>query len=472
MINAAPAGGTILVPAGTWRIDSEVMLHAGKKLLGMGQDATVFYRHPTTYPGFYGVMVRVTGADPYTEVADIGWSGRRGGGTGQTVNYNTLLQFEDSQQIRVRDCYFQYAQFSGIRCNGFGGLHPTGVIHDCIFMENYRYHPSHQGSGYGASVYGNGLPSWQSALIWGSDDGITVEDCWFRGERHAIASNFGSRYTARKNRVDGHKKVSMLDAHWASYASAPNPAIGARKVEAYCNEFVGPITDDAGATVYNAPCIGLRGGSAAIWGNTATGIHRTLTGFDIDNASVTQYRAGSYPMPQQVQDVHVWGNAVSGGPHVVEGPAYLIETSDNPPLEVEYWQPGRDFFATPPPGYTPLVYPHPLRGLPPEPLTVPAFVPPTPAAFTITATAQANGTIFPAIGPGGAVVPIGGSLTVIAIPNAGYQIDRILVNGINVGPLASWTFVEGAYRPALTSAGWVHGKFGGNQTFVAKFKVV
>jgi Glycosyl hydrolase family 48/Secretion system C-terminal sorting domain/Divergent InlB B-repeat domain len=58
---------------------------------------------------------------------------------------------------------------------------------------------------------------------------------------------------------------------------------------------------------------------------------------------------------------------------------------------------------------------------------------------TITASAGANGTISPI----GAVSVVNGtSKTFTITPNAGYQIDAVLVNGTSVGAVATYTFVN------------------------------
>ncbi len=59
--------------------------------------------------------------------------------------------------------------------------------------------------------------------------------------------------------------------------------------------------------------------------------------------------------------------------------------------------------------------------------------------YTITATAGPNGTIT----PGGAVsVPCGQNQAFTITPNAGYNIQDVLVNGVSVGPVGTYTFVN------------------------------
>jgi Glycosyl hydrolase family 48/Secretion system C-terminal sorting domain len=77
----------------------------------------------------------------------------------------------------------------------------------------------------------------------------------------------------------------------------------------------------------------------------------------------------------------------------------------------------------------------------------------TTTSSTITASAGANGTISPT----GAVSVTNGTNKIFTItPNAGYQIDAVLVNGTSVGAVATYTFTN------VTT----------NQTIAATFKAV
>ena len=60
-----------------------------------------------------------------------------------------------------------------------------------------------------------------------------------------------------------------------------------------------------------------------------------------------------------------------------------------------------------------------------------------PVQYTITASASANGTIAPL---GSVTVTQGSSQTFNMLPNAGYQVDDVLVDGSSVGAVTSYTF--------------------------------
>ena len=62
-----------------------------------------------------------------------------------------------------------------------------------------------------------------------------------------------------------------------------------------------------------------------------------------------------------------------------------------------------------------------------------------PTDYTITATTGAGGSINPS---GAIMVSDGGSQTFTIIPNEGYQVDDVLVDGISEGSIATYTFIN------------------------------
>jgi hypothetical protein len=67
--------------------------------------------------------------------------------------------------------------------------------------------------------------------------------------------------------------------------------------------------------------------------------------------------------------------------------------------------------------------------------------------YTITATAGANGTISPA---GVTTVNRGGSQTYTITPNAGYMVQRVLVNGAYKGGVTSYTFTDVTWNSTIS----------------------
>jgi predicted ester cyclase len=63
----------------------------------------------------------------------------------------------------------------------------------------------------------------------------------------------------------------------------------------------------------------------------------------------------------------------------------------------------------------------------------------TPDVFTITATAGPNGSISPS---GAITVDRGDNQTVTITPDPGHRIQRVVVDGVNKGAIASYTFTN------------------------------
>lgn len=430
LVNAAPAGGTITLPPGTWRIDQQINFQAGKRLIGAGHTQTVLYRNPTTYPGLGGVGLWITGSGVGTELADFAIVGRRGG-TGQQADYNYLINGDGTQQFNIHGCYVGAAGACGIQFRALSGPHPTGVIHNCILASNYQPNVvggTHTGSGYGVGVYGRGVADWQAPPDFGGPNKVFVEDCDFLGNRHDIASNQGAHTVFRFNRVY-EPFLESFDMHGGHTSTSP---VGARLGECYHNVFNGPGGSVNGVGMsLNVPWGVIRGGSGVAFNNTATGYQRCGLSLWLAGEQIAAYRLSGYPGLYQLQDFWAWGNTITGGG--VLGPAWMPDTSDN--LELKHWQLERDFYHRRKPGYVPYTYPHPLRGLPPQEVPITDVQRPTAQAYTVQAGVDAA-TPWGTVTPSGTIqVPVGGevSTTLTASIDTVTGAVQFIVDGQPVG---------------------------------------
>ncbi len=71
--------------------------------------------------------------------------------------------------------------------------------------------------------------------------------------------------------------------------------------------------------------------------------------------------------------------------------------------------------------------------------TLAAFFAPDAPLFTVTCTAGPGGSVSPS---GTVSVPQGGNLTVTVTPNPGFHIEDVMVDGVSVGPVSSYTFTD------------------------------
>lgn len=296
-------------------------VRAGIKVKGAGRDATILRRTATVPPNTYLVRYdcRHGGKANFSNITLVGanltGSAERGLGL-----INGCVDFV------VANARFTHFVFAGIEVRG--AARQRGVIHGSQFVDNYN--STVHNLGYGIVVFGDG--SWP-ALELGSENAVFVEDNYFSGNRHHIASNNGSRYVFRRNigiATDLTKDFPQVDAHGLSSSQR-----GSRSWEIYENKFSAKLSKGR-----NLAAIGMRGGDGVIYNNSYTNniAHPVLL-------SLEGAPCGSSPVKDQIRA------------------AYIAENDSAPvsskcPSSVKL---DRDYFIGRPDDYTPYVYPHPLR---------------------------------------------------------------------------------------------------------------
>ncbi len=314
-VNAATAGDTVMVPAGQFSFDESVKISAGLTILGAGIDKTILQKSTSSTK----FMFDVDGSNGRRiTIGGITFIGVDSGTSDSGIKLNN-----GCKNFRIFNCTFKKFNRSGITIRG----NANGVIDHCSFIDNYL-----RGYGYGVEVYGSGDENWNRPLTLGTENSIFVEDSYFTGNRHCIASNNGSRYVFRYNQiVDNREDAAAIDAHGLS--SWPR---GSRSYEIYENVIDNSIKRWAG--------IGIRGGDGVIFNNVMV---RGIT-----NPIILWNDGGNncYPCKDQIRELYIWNNTYQGSP-----------------ATVDFWQGGeqvikenREYFLTSRPDYTPFTYPHPL----------------------------------------------------------------------------------------------------------------
>jgi len=249
---------------------------------------------------------------------------------------NTLDQGLDlrngCQDFVIHDSAFHKFGAQGIQVRDSAiDFNSSGVIYNCKFINNYR--PQR---GYGVHVVGD--KNYPATFQYGTKNAVFVEDSYFEGNRHAIASNNSSQYVFRHNTmVDNRENAAMIDAHGMT-GFWPH---GSRSYEIYNNTIVNSIRRFAG--------VGMRGGDGVIFNNTMSG---TMHAILLTDDSSKKLGCTTYPCPDQIRDLYIWNN-----------------THDGTSANITIWkdidkvliQEGRDYFLFARPAYTPYQYPHPLR---------------------------------------------------------------------------------------------------------------
>jgi hypothetical protein len=319
-LEKAKSGDTVFIPSGEFILNKGFSIKAGITIKGAGQKKTIL-RH--TKP-----------------VKDWLFNIRCSDGERVRISDMTLhgVSFEKSPGIRIsggpKNLHIHDMTF--IRCNDRAiEIHgnSTGVIDNCTFIDN---------APTAVVVFGDGDEGWERPLSLGTDQAIFVEDCYFEQKNipdpdmaHHIASNNGSRYVFRYNRInDGKIRSSAVDAHGNKYYWPR----GSRSYEVYNNTFI---------VSHRWAGLNLRGGDGVVFNNDFFGdivspVHLLYEGKSSDNCE-------QYPCMDQIRQLHIWNN-----------------TYNQKPFEIKVRHPetiklNQDYFLSPPKKYIPFTYPHPLR---------------------------------------------------------------------------------------------------------------
>ena len=329
-INQAAAGDTVRIPAGTFNYNGSITMNAGITILGAGRNSTI---------------INKTGSSTTAMFVVNGSNGRR-----TTIGQFTLSGITASSSslqdngIRLNSCTDFHIFDIIFRNFGYSAVYVTGnsrgVIRGCSFLDIFR--STINNLGYGVVVYGDRNGAWSRPLNLGTADAVYIEDCFFRNNRHAVASNDGSKYVFRYNTVtDNAGNFQPIDAHGREYGSPR----GSRSFEIYNNTI-----DNSVRTSWCT--IMIRGGDGVIFNNTFL---RGTSGSPIllCNRTDGTHTSTSYPAPDQTRSLYVWNNRLANSSVV----GVTVRGGHE-----SFFRLGRDYFHQTMPGYTPYTYPHPLAG--------------------------------------------------------------------------------------------------------------
>jgi len=328
-VDKAQPGDIVEIPAGTFLFSGQVVAPDGIHIRGAGKDRTILIKSTSGSKSMF--TVDVVHKEPFK------FSGITLQGKGRdNGDLDSGLSFKGGHQdFEVFDSRFTKFGQSGVGVSGTAGPNggePTGVIYNNEFINNYR-----DGRGYGVAIGGD-ESAWDRPLTLGTANAVFIENNFFSENRHAIASNNGSNYVFRYNTVEeGFSNAAMIDVH--GLKAWPT---GSRSYEIYENTIDNTSNTWAG--------IGIRGGDGVIFGNDFSNVYNAVA------LLIEGYDSGvTYPVQHQIQDLYIWDNVIEG--RVVDDVSFL----QSQPLGPELIKEGRDYHFDDKSGYTPYVYPHPLR---------------------------------------------------------------------------------------------------------------
>lgn len=412
----AADGDAITLPVGTFTWDSQIGITKNITLAGAGQDATVIVDNVPKTAGDTSIPLLFTDITGNLRITNFTVRGLAQ--DTNNLNKGTIGVRGTSHTVRIDHVTVYRPGTGAINIRGV-----WGVIDHCFFDTSNGKNVVH----VGASGFGD--ESWEAPTRLGSGEGVYVEDCIFIGNgiggASAMNPHEGGRIVFRHNELH-HQNTGGHGVEGARQR-------GMRSYEIYQNIFIADteIMDKA---------IQLRGGTGVIWGNTAVGAggdsrtgyknfvsayefrfrniynnnnfgsctgtnvwdesadtlgHKCLdqvgAGVCLDqvrgaNPPINQRTGTPFWPNQQSEPVYVWSNTWTPVPN---NPGHHIVGND-PVIVV-----GRDIIDngnTPKPGYTPYVYPHPLRDGQPSPTPSPSPCPTPIVTATPTATPEPTST--------------------------------------------------------------------------------
>ncbi|MCQ4165517.1 hypothetical protein [Tahibacter harae] len=335
---AVNPGSTVLIPAGDceWQ-DEQVTFAPGVSVRGAGRGRTIL-RRKLAMPDWTNALLHLR--------CD---GGRAGGVADLTLIGNAIEADLDNGiwldgrclDFTVRDVRASGFSNAGIQVRGHD---PRGVIYRSELLSNFRCAGGCYG--YGVVVYSDADPEGppMPPLALGSADAVFIEDSYFADNRHAVASNHGSRYVFRHNTVlttARTRGTGMIDAHGAGNTGEH----GSRSYEIYAN-YLGVDT----RVMQTADGIVIRGGDGVVFDNVMPWMPYELR---LRN----EVCSGTYPLHDQPREVHLWNNRFTPRPDIY-GPTGAVWVDA---ACVPYIVENRDYYRFPRPGYLPYAYPHPLR---------------------------------------------------------------------------------------------------------------
>jgi len=384
----AAGGGIVYVPEGSFIFEPRdsglksslgtpcgvrfVVPSGGLEIIGAGKDTTTL-QMPLDDSASACIMLQATGGYETSRtvggwvcagklrISGITFKGRPNIETNAVSD--DLVYIESCKDFRIDHCAFYYAGSSGIKVNdhytqsgiyapnkdyvNFSGGDPArisqGVIDHCDFIDLYKKPIGTNGYGI---VVARAMHYWwtpweeDTSKIFGVyDKNVFIEDCYFRGTRHAVAVSNGGVYVLRNSLIEDEL---ISEAATTGHPNRENYH-GMRGCEIYNCTI--RYTGNYGTRFFG---VHIEGGSALVYDNI---IDNVWHGVRIGNCEVADpdFHPRGHP-----KDIYIWNNTITN----VEEVIYVFTNGHcDAPTQ------GTTYFLTPPPSgwnYQPYSYPHPL----------------------------------------------------------------------------------------------------------------
>ena len=385
-VDMANTGDIIELPQGNFDFDGTVIVKKGIHIRGKGKNKTILRKVGNGNDKEYMFRFQIYD-DSQAAISGIKLIDTYGPYSEHDYNNETVgvEMAYGCKDFRIFDCEFEGFSYAGVVTREYNGSDPQitwwktqGVIYDCRFINCYMPEV-----GYGVVVYGANQKSWDEPSALGTDWFIFVEDNYFSGCRHHVASGEGGRYVCRFNIMEQNRNSHAIDAHGKPYGDyLDDGRRGTRAYEIYNNTIQNPWH-----VFYEDTAIGLRGGTGVVFNNT---IRDMYVGIELSADGCIVYGPCSYPVPNQISQLYIWNNTFE---NMQRDDLYLFMHESFQQLIQE----GRDYFLYEMPYYAPYPYPHPLRNNENDEITIQSSASPTSGQvpLTINFTAEASGGTSP-----------------------------------------------------------------------------
>jgi len=305
-INAAAAGESVVVPAGTytWGSNGET-LYVKDGVILTGETPGTIINMASSSPTGYGNSLIVLGAGSTIRAMTF---------NGPDATNCPLIRTSANDWRVSEIVYKQYAGRASYFVNVLGSS--RGLIDKCVITG---------GAGNSELIFARGPDNaWDVANTLGTAENIFIEDCRWEGSGYICDANSNARVVVRRNTINGSIKV---DGHGVWSNSGPQR--GVRHMEIYDN------TWNPAGSGYAA--IELRGGGGRVFNNISTadaGANTTaffVTEYGVfnNNGAFTNYQTpANYPIRDQIgrgrygvagdpssatsEPMYFWGNRKGG----------------------------------------------------------------------------------------------------------------------------------------------------------------
>ncbi|MFH1787570.1 MAG: hypothetical protein ABH811_02160 [archaeon] len=348
-IDAASAGDTVKVPAGSCVWDTKIDIIKGITLQGSGMDKTIITSDIPTAEGQSGkeaISVNVLGSTPW-RITGFTFTDM-----GDYFNYAGFMLIKGSvNNWRLDHCKFLDTNYRGLSIQS--GVY--GLIDHCEFKDllNQAIYIRPQSS--------EADEIWATETNLGGYDAVYIEDCVFNNTVHtkgALDGEYGAKSVFRHNSLTNMGLV----AH--GYEGDRSTL----RLEIYDN-----ILTAKDSEMLNTYVVALRGGTGIIYNNKITGKWLNVIMMkdycacgDCVQGECTEYpchdqigRTSGEPYPNQpIEPIYQWDNTIDGKTVI----GFVQDSCPEQEFSVgDAIQEGRDYYDNQQKsGYTPYKYPHPL----------------------------------------------------------------------------------------------------------------